>query len=63
MATFREYRRADGKTTVTARLRIAGVEETRTFTTKTAAKQWAAKREAEIRNAPALTGGDPAHGR
>jgi integrase len=56
MASFQVRTRANGKSTVTARIRRAGVEETRTFTTKTAAKDWARQREAEIRNAPALAG-------
>ena len=58
MASFRVYTKADGTKTVTARIRVAGIEETRTFTTKTAAKQWAAWRESEIRNAPALAGNE-----
>jgi len=56
MASYQCRTKADGKTTVTARIRVAGVEETRTFTNKTAAKRWAQRREAEIRDAPALAG-------
>jgi integrase len=56
LASYQSRTKADGKTTVTARIRVAGVEETRTFTTKTAAKRWAQRREAEIRDAPALAG-------
>jgi len=54
MATFREYTKRDGKRTVTARVRVAGIEDTKTFSTKTAAKQWAKAREVELKEKPYL---------
>ena len=58
MATFREYVKKDGKRTVTARIRAGGIEDTKTFSTKTAAKAWAKRREVELKERPHLAGSE-----
>jgi hypothetical protein len=58
MATFRIREKRDGSKSVTARVRIGGVEETKTFSTKTAAKQWAKHREVELKEKPHLAGSE-----
>jgi len=54
MATYREYIKQDGKKTVTARVRVAGIEDTKTFSGKTDAKEWAKRREVELKEKPHL---------
>ena len=58
MATFRSYTKADGSLSVTARVRISGVERTATFSTGTAAKAWARKTEVELKEHPHLHSGE-----
>lgn len=54
MATFRAYKKQDGTTSITVRVRVRGVEQTKTFSTKTAAKQWAKSVEVAIVEKPHL---------
>ena len=49
MATFETRRNADGTTTYRVKVRLRGVEDPASFTRKTDAKEWAAKRETEVR--------------
>ena len=53
MASFRKYQGRAGPR-YTARVRACGVEEAKTFATLTDAKQWAKKREVELREKPYL---------
>lgn len=53
MASFRKYQGRAGPR-YTARVRVCGVEDAKTFATLTDAKQWAKKREVELREKPYL---------
>lgn len=58
MARIIERVSAKGGKRYTAQIRTLGHSESKTFSTKTAAKQWAAKREVELREKPHLAGSE-----
>lgn len=53
MATIRTIQGPKG-TRYTARIRFGGIEESKTFSTKTAAREWAKRREVELKEKPHL---------
>jgi hypothetical protein len=49
LATIETRKTADGKPSYRVKIRIRGISETMTFSRKTDAKDWAEKRQAEIK--------------